>query len=87
MQTYKYTWWKIMQPWKVIGFPLFLCTGRQYGDAQKTKSRTDIQPSNPIPGLVPKENRNSKRYMFPNVQSRPVYNSKDLEAIQLPINK
>ena len=33
------------------------------------------------------ENINSKRYMHPNVCSNVIYNSQDMEATQVPINR
>ena len=42
-----------------------------------------------FPGIYLKKNKksNSKRYMHPSDHSRTVYNSQDMEAIQMPINK
>ena len=49
---------------------------------QKIKNRTTIQSSNSIPWYLPKENEdtNSERCMHPNVHSRFIYNSQDIEA-------
>ena len=33
------------------------------------------------------ENTNLKRYIHPNVHSSTTYNSQDMEAIQVPINR
>ena len=37
--------------------------------------------------LEKNENTNSKKYMHPNVQGSIIYNSQDVEAIQVPINR
>ena len=42
--------------------------GEQYGGSSKTKNRATIWPTSPTPGPIPGENRNSKRYMYPNVR-------------------
>ena len=34
-----------------------------------------------------KENTNSKRYMHRNIHTSTIYNSQDMEAIQVPINR
>ena len=56
---------------------------------QKTKSRTTIPSSNSTPGYIPKEkgNTNLKRYMHPNVHSSIIYNSQDMKATYLSINR
>ena len=53
--------------------------GKQY-EGLKTKNRVTIQPSNPTPGHISRENSNSKRYMHPNVHSSTIHNSQDMEA-------
>ena len=47
---------------------------------QKTKSRVATRSSNPTPGHVSGENSNSKRYMYPNVQSSATDKSQDRKA-------
>ena len=46
------------------------------GMPQKSKNRATISSSNPIPGHIPRENHNSKRYMRPNVHFSTIYNSR-----------
>ena len=47
---------------------------------KKTKNRTTMWSSNPIPGHISKENHYLKRYMHPNVQCSTICNSQDMEA-------
>ena len=54
---------------------------------QKTENRVVLRPSNLIPGHISGENSNSKRYMHPSVHSSTIYNSLDMEAILMPIDK
>ena len=56
---------------------------------QKIKNRTAIWSSNSTPGYLSKEdkNANSKRYMHPYVHHCIIYNSQDMEATQVPINR
>ena len=46
-------------------------------------------PAIPLLSLYPEKNKNSnsKRYMHDNVHSSTIYNSQDMEAAQLPINR
>ena len=46
---------------------------------QKTKNGTTIL-SNLTPGLIPRENDNTKRYMHSHVHCNTIYNSQDMEA-------
>ena len=39
-----------------------------------------IQQSHSTPGLISRENHNSKRYMHPNVHCSTIYNSQDMET-------
>ena len=55
--------------------------------SQKTKNGTTIWHSNPTPGHISGENYNSKRYMHPNVHCRTIYNSQDMEATYLSIDR
>ena len=43
----------------------------------------------PLSGIYPEknENSNSKRYMYPNVQSSIIYNYQDIEATEMSINR
>ena len=76
--------------------PLILLVG-MYTDAttmensmevsQKTKNRTTMRSSNPTPGPLSSENHNLKRYMSPSVHCSTIYNSQDMEAIQMSINR
>ena len=44
---------------------------------------------NPTPGHISGKDKNSnlKRYMYPNVHSNAVYNSQDMEATYVSINR
>jgi len=57
--------------------------------AYKTKTRTTIWAKNFIPGYTSRkyENTNSKKYMYPSVDSSIIYYSQDIEATQSPINR
>ena len=46
-----------------------------------------IRYRNPIPGHISGENHNSKRYMHPNVHCSTIYNSQDMEATWMSINR
>ena len=56
---------------------------------QKVKNRTTIGSSNSNPGYLSgkNENTNLRRYLHPNVHSSTIYNSHDMEATQVPINR
>ena len=56
---------------------------------QKTKNRTTIWSSNSTPGHIARkeENSNSERYTHPNVHSSTIYNSQDMEAMWMSINR
>ena len=47
---------------------------------QKTKNRPTIRPRNLTPGHIPRENDNSKRYMYPSVLCSTIYNSQNVKA-------
>ena len=55
----------------------------------QNKNETAFWPSNPTSGNVPGEtqNTNSKEYVHLNVHCSIIYNSQDLEAAQVPINR
>ena len=64
--------------------------GKQHRGPQKTENRTTTWPRNSTPGYKSRkknENTNSERYMHPNVHSNAIYNSQDMEATQVFINK
>ena len=44
-------------------------------------------PRNPIPGHISGEIHNSKRHMHPNVHCITIYNSQDMEATLMPIDR
>ena len=52
------------------------------GIPQKTKTITNVLSSNPTPGYISRNNKNTnfKRYMHRNVHSSPIYSSQDMEA-------
>ena len=43
--------------------------------SQKMKNRITIESSNPTPGHTPRQNYNSKRYMYPYIHKKAIYNS------------
>ena len=59
----------------------------QYWSSLKTKNRTTISSNNPTPGHVSGENHNLKRYMHPTVHCSAIYNSQDMEATWMAINR
>ena len=72
-------WWecKLIQPlWRTV-----------WRFLKKTKNRTTIWPSNPTTGHIPWENRNSKRVMYHNVHCSSSYNSQDMEATYVSIDR
>ena len=52
----------------------------------KTKIELSYDPEIPLLGIYP-ENHNSKRYMHPNVHCNTIYNSQDIEATRMSINR
>ena len=56
---------------------------------QKIKNRITIWSSNSIPGYVAKENKNTtwKIYIHLNVHCNIIYNSWDIEADEVTINR
>ena len=54
-------------------------------DFLKYGNKTTIWPSNPTSEHIPRENHNSKRYMYPNVHSSTIYNSQDTRTRKQPI--
>ena len=79
------------------GNPNALLVGVQTGAAtvensrefpQKIKNGTALWPSDPTPGNLSKEtqNTNSKEYMHPYVHCNVIYNSQDLEVVQVSIS-
>ena len=56
--------------------------------SQKIKNWTIVWPTNPAPGYISKnKNTNLKRCMHPNVHASIIYNSQDMEATQVSINR
>ena len=56
--------------------------------SQKIKNWTTIWPTNPAPGYISKnKTTNLKRCMHPNVHANIIYNSQDMEATQVSINR
>ena len=56
--------------------------------SQNIKNGTALWPSDPTPGNLSKEtqNTNSKEYMHPYVHCNVIYNSQDLEVVQVSIS-
>ena len=54
---------------------------------KKTKNRATIWSSNPTTGHIPTENKILKRYMYSSVHCSTIYNSQDMEATQMSINR
>ena len=70
-------WWKykFVQPlWRFL---------------RKLKIELPYDPSFPLLGiyLEKNENTNLKRYMLPSVHSSTIYNTQDMEATHIPINR
>ena len=63
--------------------------GKQYWDSSKNWNRTTIWSRNFTPGYISEEKKNTnlKRYMYPNVHSSIIYNSQDMEATEVSINR
>ena len=53
----------------------------------ETKNRVAIWSSNPTPGHISRQNCNSKRYTHHNVHRSTMYNSQDMEATYMSINR
>ena len=56
---------------------------------QKTENRTTTRSSYSTPGYTSRKekNSNSKKCMHPNIHSSTIYNSQDMETIQVSINR
>ena len=54
---------------------------------QKTKNRATIWPCNHTPGHLSREKHDPKGYMHPNVHCSTVYNSQDIEATEMSIDR
>ena len=52
-----------------------------------TKNRATLWFSNPTTGHISKENKILKRHMYSNVHCSTIYNSQDMEATQMSINR
>ena len=53
----------------------------------KTKNRVTLWSSNSTLGHISIENHNLKRYMHPNIHCHTIYNSQDLEATSMSVNR
>ena len=53
----------------------------------KTRNKTAIRSHNPITGHIPWGNHNWERYMYPNDHYSTVYNSYDMEATYMSIDR
>ena len=65
-------------------------SGKPYGKLlQNTINKTAMWSNNSTPGYISKENEsiNLKRYMHLNIHSSIIYNSQDMEAAQMSINR
>ena len=72
-------WWvcKLIQP-----------LGEQYGDFLKeTRTKTTIWSNNSTTGHIHWENHNWKRNRYPSVHCSIIYNSQDMEANYMPIDR
>ena len=79
--TLVHCWWecRLVQPlWKPV-----------WSYLKKLKNGTDLWPSSSTSGNLPEEtwNTHSKEYMYPYVHFSIIYNSQDLEAAQVSINR
>ena len=62
--------------------------GEEYrGSLNSTRNKTITWPSNATTGHIPWENRDSKRHVYPNIHCTTIYNSQDVDATQLSINR
>lgn len=63
--------------------------GKQYGSFSKSKHRITIRSSNSTSGYIFKniESKISKRYLHSHIHSSIIYNSQDIKATKMPINK
>ena len=71
-RTLLHCWWecKLAQPlWETVWRVL-----------KKLKIKATMWPSNPSPGHIPRENRNSKSYMRPSVDCGTVHSRQDTGA-------
>ena len=78
-RTLSHCWWecKLVQPlWKTV-----------WRFLKKIKLELPYDPTIPLTGHIPRENRNSKKHMHPNVHSSTTYNSQDMEAAYTSINR
>ena len=77
--TLLHCWWecKLVQPlWRTV-----------WRFLKKLKIELTMWPSNPTPGHISGENSNSNAYMYPNVHSSTIYNSQDMEATWMSIDR
>ena len=83
---------KVWRKWNLstllVGIHIGTATMKNSTDVlKKAKNRTNIWSCNPILGHISKENSNLKKYTHPNVHSRIIYNSQDMKATTMPINR
>ena len=59
------------------------------GFSKKLKTELPYDPTTPLLGIYLKKNENTnvKRNMHSNIHNGIIYNSQDMEATQMPINK
>ena len=72
-------WWEcklIQPPWKML-----------WRFHKKSRNKTTIWLSNPTPRHIPWGNQNWKRHMYPIVHWSTIYNSQNMEGIQMSINR
>ena len=83
---------KVWRKWNLstllVGIQIGTTTMKNSMDVlRKTKNIIIIWSCNPILGHISRENSNLKRYTHPSVHSRIIYNSQDVEATTMPINR
>jgi len=61
--------------------------GKQYGDSLKTRNKSTTWSSNPTAESIPWENHSFKRHMYLNVHCSNIYNSQDMEATCMSIDR
>ena len=81
--------WRKKEPSYTVLGNVNLCNHMENGMEipQKTKNRITIWSSHPTPGHISRKNRDSKIYICFNVHSSTLYNSQDMEATWMSINR
>ena len=54
---------------------------------KKLKLELAYDPAIPLLGIYPGKNHNSKRHVYPDVHCSTIYNSQDMEATKMSINR